>query len=835
MNDLISKLGVVRKGEESVAKNSVRMMFDNLSKDESQETYAKWKESFSYIHGSLDTQREVDVHKLEGLYNLSINTEEELFRFIFSLETYYSIILRFIGYRALTHQKLDSSNVFSVLEGSYFEKLNIFNYRCDAIYDWFWRMAETDTLLDPIVGVFNSVCFKSYERDLLKYIHENIFPSKIRHSMGEFYTPYWMVDFIVSQITEGDEEHHNRTFFDPTCGSGSFLINVIRRAKTRNPSIINNIFGVDLNPVSVLAAKTNILLAASTEIKQLACFYIIPIFHRDITRDPLDDPKDSIFRYISPMIKIRINDRELTLPRGELKYREVLNVYIAMKNMELVKSKLSNSEIELYNQLKDYSLSEIEKDRFLSLYATHALEKVDYIIGNPPWVNWEYLPKDYRSRNAQVWQDYGLFELKGMDSTFIKEDISTLITYVVVDRYLKNGGKLGFVLKETLFKSSKHGNGFRKFFLENTSVPLKVLKVYDLSQIKPFPGVNNRTSFLFLLKGEETTYPVPYYVWQTNSRATIGGHKELEEVLRGISQVTHLAKPSEEGNRVSGWITLSKELIDTAEKILGTSHYKARTGVFTGGANAVYWLNILESNLNEVKVINETKSARKKVEQCICDIEKDYVYPLLRGSELGFWKYSYTRYILCPHTKDTKMYPLPIEKLEAECPKTYQYLEQFREFLENRGGFAGWEKNILSQYFYAIQRIGSYTFERYKVAWRYISKKFLAAVIDLANDEYLGKKIIIPNEKIISVGLNDRAEAYFLCGLISSDLYRKVIESYMVETQIGPHILDKLNIPKFDKTNNDHQRISKLCERGHRNKERELFLSEINEIVSNII
>ncbi len=64
------------------------------------------------------------------------------------------------------------------------------------------------------------------------------------------------------------------------------------------------------------------------------------------------------------------------------------------------------------------------------------------------------------------------------------------------------------------------------------------------------------------------------------------------------------------------------------------------------------------------------------------------------------------------------------------------------------------------------------------MAWRYISKHFTPAVIEYANDDYLGRKNIMPNEKIIFVGLNDRDEAYYLCGLLSSDIYRNTIENY---------------------------------------------------------
>ena len=49
--------------------------------------------------------------------------------------------------------------------------------------------------------------------------------------------------------------------------------------------------------------------------------------------------------------------------------------------------------------------------------------KVDIIIGNPPWVNWEYLPQEYRVKSQDLWREYGIFSVTGRDLSFSKEDI----------------------------------------------------------------------------------------------------------------------------------------------------------------------------------------------------------------------------------------------------------------------------------------------------------------------------------------------------------------------------------------------------------------------------
>ena len=88
-----------------------------------------------------------------------------------------------------------------------------------------------------------------------------------------------------------------------------------------------------------------------------------------------------------------------------------------------------------------------------------------------------------------------------------------LMLYAAADRYLKPGGRLGMVVSQTLFQSKGAGDGFRRFRLGKNGQSLRVLRVDDMSALKPFPGAANRTSTIVLEKGPATEYPVPYVKW----------------------------------------------------------------------------------------------------------------------------------------------------------------------------------------------------------------------------------------------------------------------------------------------------------------------------------
>lgn len=743
-----------------IYKTTIRKLYDCIDTIQD-EYYYNWKSHFIYIHGELDTQRKINEKKIEETFNITIsNDREDLFKLIYCLETYYSIILRILAYKSVFQGKTFSLDVF---RDETYKTQGITNYTCIDYYNWFLQISEINLFLEHL---YDSISFADIriEGDYISIVFEQIFPKEIRHSIGEYYTPYWLANVVIEQLTKDDEQAHLKKYIDPACGSATFIVALINKYKTLSKNaIFSNVCGIDINPLTVLAAKTNFLLLFYEESHNNADNkLVIPIYCADT---------------------IAINDQNLSL----------------------------------FNEPNDYdSVPNI---------------KYDYIVGNPPWVNWEYLPTSYRVKHAWLWRYYGLFTQKGLNASFIKEDISVLFTYVVIDNYLEKGGKIGFVVKETLFKSIKQGEGFRKFKIIPKNIELEVLRVDDLTQIKPFKGAITRTAIIYMKKGDKTHYPVDYVVWESKSKTKTFEHYSSINLNEFINFNYLKARPSIKNEDCSGWITESDEEMNSSVSILGCNHFVARTGVFTGGANGVFWLNIISENNENVLVSNITERAKNKMKKIQLEIEKDFVFPFLTGNDLGFWSYSYSKYFICPHTPETKMYPVKIQEL-TKYPLTEKFFSVFKTELQERKGFTSMDRPILKQYYYTLQRIGAYTFAKYKVCWRYISKVFTPAVVEYAQDKYLGRKNIIVNEKIIFIGTDNRDEAYYLCGVLSSTPYRRTIENYMVGTQITPSIINRLYIPIFDSQNNQHLEISKLCYRGHHTKDpKELYIASIDKII----
>ncbi|MHA1315225.1 MAG: Eco57I restriction-modification methylase domain-containing protein [Candidatus Helarchaeota archaeon] len=426
------------------------------------------------------------------------------------------------------------------------------------------------------------------------------------------------------------------------------------------------------------------------------------------------------------------------------------------------------------------------------------LAKVDYIVGNPPWISWDLLPREYREETRSLWEYHGLFSLDGRRALYggSKKDISMLFTYATTEKFLKNNGILAFLMTQTIFKTKGAGDGFRRFQL-GSKTPLKVLKVHDLSRINPFQDASSTTSIMFLQKGVSTAYPVPFYRWTTN---------------KGKNSMIRLAATPVDPNSVtSPWLTLAENRLGLKE-LFGNSIYDAREGVNTGGANGVYWFRILEKTSHaKIRIENDPALGKIPVERVRAQIETKNVFPLIKSKNVKKWALtSSDLYVLVCQDPETRR-GFPLVTFQKSSPLQYAYLKRFQERLENRALYKKFFAKINAP-FYSMYNVQKETFSPYKVAWSRMSKNLEAALIKPVNDKFLGEIIPIPQETISYVPFNDLEEAFYFCAMINSELSNEFVRAYSVTGGKGfasTHVLQYLKIPKFAPENEIHVELAK--------------------------
>jgi len=684
-------------------------------------------------------------------------------------------------------------------------------------------------------------------RDLLKKLYQYLVPQEVRHHLGEYYTPDWLAELLLNEV--GYDGNTLKRFLDPACGSGTFLVLAIQRAirhgreKERIPDleivkrIVANIWGFDLNPLAVIAARTNYLFALGdlvNEILDRGGKIEIPIY----LCDSVLTPTRTTGNLFGEFLEVSTSVGRFQVPAEWVRGGGFLLANAAPLVEEMVKNQYSVNEalerfkkerlVFSYNQqvVKDFynQILELEKQnkngiwaRFLkNAFAPMVAGKFDFIVGNPPWIRWDYLSQEYRNATLQLWKDYGLFSLKGFQTRLGggKKDFSMLFVYASSDYYLKDGAKLGFLITQEVFKSKGAGEGFRRFQLGDKKY-LQVLKAHDLVSVQPFEGAANKTAAIILKKGEKNKYPLPYFVWtKKKGVGKIATDKLLNEVLPLLQKKKLIAKPI--GSSVGAWQTQLAES-EGLSAIEGKNHYIAHSGAYIS-PYGVFWLKIKQVlSSGDLLIENLTEKGKTKIPTVEETIEQDLVYPGLRGSDIQRWQTTPKIYVLL--TQDpSKREPYPETVMKKQWPRTYNYLTKFKEVLQARASKA-LQDLAKKTSFYAVFGVADYTVSKYKVVWKRMTTDLIATVVSQSKTLF-GYKTIIPFETTSLIATDNESEAHYLCAIINSNPVRDFIKSFSSAGRgFGtPSVMENVGIPKFDPKNPLHQKLAEISKNCHQLK-----------------
>jgi len=464
--------------------------------------------------------------------------------------------------------------------------------------------------------------------------------------------------------------------------------------------------------------------------------------------------------------------------------------------------------LKLKKQNQNDIWARIIKNSFAPLFT----ERVDYVIGNPPWIRWENLPEDYRESSKHLWERYNLLTQTGWKAKVAagKVDIAILFVYVAIDSYLQSAGRLGFLITQTVFKSEGGGEGFRAFQFGNGRT-FAVEHVDDLSEFQVFEGATNRTAVLCVKNSGKTVYPVKYAIWVSKGPKRLSQDATLSEVQAGISIKHKKASPSISNDPLSPWLTLPEETPDSVLKVTGRSFYRAREGVNTGGANGVFWLASVKKTEDGLLITNAYNIGKNKVPERTGVVEASLVYPLLRGRDIERWRAAPTLNILLTHSSSKPKEAIIESEFKQNFPKAYRFLNHFKIFLKGRPEYERWGQKGP---FYELYRIGNYTFADYSVVWPEVGHTVAAAVIGKISTEYGSNKFIIPDHTCILVPTNHHEEANFLAALLNSTPAQVILRGY-VTLHPSPHVLEHIEIPKFDPKAKIHQSLAELSLQAH--------------------
>lgn len=93
--------------------------------------------------------------------------------------------------------------------------------------------------------------------DSLGFVYISLHDIAQRKSSGAYYTPEKVVNRLIDYLLENDNLLGCRTIYDPCCGTGNFLLGLGSRGID-----YDNLYGQDIDPISVYLARINIALLA---------------------------------------------------------------------------------------------------------------------------------------------------------------------------------------------------------------------------------------------------------------------------------------------------------------------------------------------------------------------------------------------------------------------------------------------------------------------------------------------------------------------------------------------------------------------------------------------
>ena len=301
-----------------------------------------------------------------------------------------------------------------------------------------------------------------------------------------------------------------------------------------------------------------------------------------------------------------------------------------------------------------------------------------------------------------------------------------------------------------------------------------------------------------------------------SKKEAIGTH--LSKIVNFINEKTgkptvdFISEAINKKKRTSPWFTAPANTAQGVHKALKKSFYRAYAGSCTW-LNGVFWVKTLQKISNEIIINNLTDMGDISVQNIHRRIESDLIYPLLRNSEIDRWIYHINYELLMTQNPITRK-GVDSDEMRRKYPETFMYLKLFESALLNRSGYKKYFKS--SDPFWSIYNVGTYTLAPIKVVWRQFIPSLKMVVIEPFNHNLLGNKVIIPQHTVSFVPFETIDEAHYFCAVGNSTISTFIHKNYSTSKSYGsPHVLEYINIPKFDRRKKYHIELSELSKQAH--------------------
>lgn len=892
-------------GEPSPAKQLALALYDALdthSTGRSNMLFREWQAIFRLAHDDLSKQAAIEDRRdtLADTLNITIakHDNETEYKALYAIQTSYAIIVKVIAFKVLTSIRANvsapgfaelaesstetlRSHLDRLESGAIFRQEGFGNLLEGDFFAWYCTHDQWDKPIGEAVKQVFAI-LAEYEnhhmfdggrvQDLFKELYMAIIPDKVRHSMGEFYTPAWLSEQTILEAL-GADRPEKWTALDPCCGSGTFITSLIRlvleestalsdSAKLRE--VLTRVKGIDLNPLAALTTRINYFINLSHLIGEEDEFDV-PVYLGDASYVPKPKMigKVECLEYVINTEKGPLN---LLLPKSAVadvaqfsKTMTRLETHIENENEGAVVKEIFNiilpadltTEVQQEIIRLAKNLVDLQRNKWNGIWAriisnfltTANLGRFDIIVGNPPWIDWKNLPQGYRDRIKQLCVDRRLFSGDGITGG-INLNVCALISNVAAQNWLKDNGTIGFLMPENLIFQQSY-EGFRKFYLDGDN-RLYFQRLVDWNKAgKPFAPVGHRFLGFFIAKPvRDYSCGVPVIQFekkQNNKKTNIFPLKNYAHCQR-FSDIAHIFDRTDLVALTTGTSTAFSYAtnLDEGRKfslVAGECTYIGREGVEVF-PQELFLLTV--DNTKKIRKGNayvsnyQSDRSKHKIAAGNFLIETDMLYPLVKGIDIERFHVESSPYVVPFPYDDYARSPIESERLTMLAPNLMGYFNANRSSFEDQTAYN--DKIIGDKHkneFYALARVGLYSYGDFFVAFRDNTKWQAAVVSKLPvpwSDE--GKRPVFQNHAVsISQRVDGKFitedEAHYICAIFNAPIVAQfILKSSDSRTfKIRPPV----NIPSFDPKNKKHQKLMALSKQAHNDYANSEFIAQIDK------
>lgn len=354
--------------------------------------------------------------------------------------------------------------------------------------------------------------------------------------------------------------------------------------------------------------------------------------------------------FLSEIIKRIIKaGRKQSLPEKEISDIIQNNVFGIEKDEKIYKKAISR----LNGILEEYKIPKIEWKNLingdtLTEWEKHK-EKYDYVVGNPPFVRIHNIPERYRDIVKSFQFSDGMADLY-------------VIFYEIGINMLGENGKLGFISPNAFIKNDSQQK-FRDFLINNKYISA----IYDFGASKIFPDADTYTCICLIGKEKEKkNIKYKEYNMYLPVSENVIDFEYLKDNMTGhqlnfgsADDMKFLEEINNRPKKISDIVTVQNGIATNRNYIYIIQAYtdKELTEPYAGKGETVYF-----------------KDKAGKVHE----IESSILRRCVKASKYE-GKVDNT-YIIFPYAKT----PISEYRLKKEFPKTYAYLDSYRDELAKR-------------------------------------------------------------------------------------------------------------------------------------------------------